>query len=72
MRMRDGTMHAASIEHGVGGLMKPMSDDELSAKFISQARGVLTDDTAAKLLSASWGVRQLDNVAQLLALGALI
>ena len=71
MRMRDGTTHAASIEHGVGSLMKPMSDDALSAKFISQARGVLTDDTAAKLLSESWSVLQLDNVAQLLALGAL-
>ena len=70
MRMRDGTTHAASIEHGVGSLIKPMSDDALSAKFLSQARGVLADDAAKKLLAASWNVRRLDNVADFLALGA--
>ena len=63
MRMRDGTTHTVSIEHGVGSLIKPMSDDELSAKFLSQARGVLADDAARKLLDASWNVRELDNVA---------
>ena len=69
MRMRDDTTHAVSIEHGVGSLIKPMSDDELSAKFLSQARGVLPDDPAKKLLDASWNVRRLANVAELLALG---
>jgi 2-methylcitrate dehydratase PrpD len=72
MRMRDGTTHSISIEHGVGSLVKPMSDDELSAKFLSQARGVLPDDTVAELLSASWDVRALDDVTRLLALGALV
>jgi hypothetical protein len=47
-----------------------MSDDELSAKFLSQARGVLPDAAARKLLDASWNVRGLANVAELLALGA--
>jgi 2-methylcitrate dehydratase PrpD len=70
MRLRDGTTHTVSIEHGVGSLIKPMSDDELSAKFLSQARGVLPDDAAKKLLDASWNVRRLDNVADILALGA--
>jgi transcriptional regulator of acetoin/glycerol metabolism len=51
-------------------LIKPMSDDELSTKFLSQARGVLSDDAAKKLLAASWNVRQLKNVADILALGA--
>src|ERR1044072_7628943 len=54
MRMRDGTTHTVSIEHGIGSLIKPMSDDELSTKFLSQARGVLPDDTAKKLLDAAW------------------
>ena len=70
MRMRSGATHTVSIEHGVGSLMKPMSDDELSTKFTSQARGVLSDEAARKLLAASWNVRQLANVAELLALGA--
>jgi 2-methylcitrate dehydratase PrpD len=71
MRMRDGTTHAASIEHGVGSLMRPMSDDELSAKLLTQARGVLADDDARELLAASWKTRQLDDVARILALGGL-
>jgi len=71
MRMRDGTTHSVTIEHGVGSLVKPMSDDELSAKFISQARGVLRDDNAKALLAASWNTRGLNNVAEILTLGAL-
>ena len=71
MRMRDGTTHVASIEHGVGSLMKPMTDDDLSVKFLSQARGALSDDNAKTLLDASWNIRALGNVADILALGAV-
>jgi 2-methylcitrate dehydratase PrpD len=71
MRMRGGTTHAVSIAHGVGSLVNPMSDDDLSTKFLSQARGVLADDRARELLDASWGIRAQDDVARMLALGAL-
>ena len=70
MRLRDGSTRTARIEHGVGSLIKPMSDDELSAKFLSQASGVLSGAKARALLDASWSVRGLANVADLLALGA--
>jgi 2-methylcitrate dehydratase PrpD len=71
VRMRDGTVFTVTIEHGVGSLVKPMSDDELSAKFLAQARGVLPDAKAQELLAASWNVATLENVADLLALGTL-
>jgi 2-methylcitrate dehydratase PrpD len=71
LRLRDGSVHSVNIEHGVGSLIKPMSDDALSTKFLSQARGVLPDEKAQALLAASWNVRGLDNVAELLALGAI-
>ena len=48
-----------------------MSDDELSTKFLSQARGVLPDAKAKELLAASWNVATLENVASLLSLGTL-
>jgi len=48
-----------------------MSDDALSVKFLSQARGVLSDDRAKALLAASWNVRALGNVAELFALGTV-
>jgi 2-methylcitrate dehydratase PrpD len=70
MRMREGSIHSVIIEHGVGSLIKPMSDDQLSTKFLSQARDVLPDDKAKKLLDASWNVPKLGSVAELLALGA--
>ena len=60
--MRDGTTHAVGIEHGIGSLVQPMSDDELSAKFLSQASGFLPTK-ARELLDASWNVRGLANVA---------
>jgi 2-methylcitrate dehydratase PrpD len=71
MRMRDGSTFTVTIEHGVGSLMKPMSDDELSAKFLAQARGVLPDARAKELLAVSWNVAALENVADVLSLGAL-
>ena len=64
-------MYSASVEHGIGSLVKPMSDDALSAKFTAQARGVLPDGQAKELLAAAWNVRALDNIADLLGLGAL-
>ena len=70
MRMRDGTTHSASIEHGVGSLVKPMSDDELSAKFLSQAHGVLADDTAQQLLARRGMFARMD-VTRISAHGAL-
>ena len=48
-----------------------MSDSELSMKFLSQARGVVSDNKAKKLLDASWNVRKLGSVAELLARGAV-
>lgn len=69
MRLRDGTTFNVTIEHGIGSLAKPMSDDELSAKFLAQARGALSDDKAKELLAASWNVRALGSVADILALG---
>ena len=71
MRMRNGTTHTVSMEHGVGSLIKPMSDDELSGKFHDQARSVLPEGAAAALLAASWNVRTQVDVTRLLALGAL-
>lgn len=71
MRMRDGAVLTATIEHGIGSLAKPMSDDELSAKFAAQARGVLNEDQSNRLLAACWDFRSLDNAAEILALGAI-
>jgi 2-methylcitrate dehydratase PrpD len=71
LHMRDGTTHAVSIEHGIGSLVKPMSDDELSAKLLSQAHGVLDDEKAKQVLAACWNIRALDSATRILALGAL-
>lgn len=71
MRMKDGTVFSATFERGVGSLVKPVSDDELSAKFTAQARGVLPDAKSKQLLTASWNVRALQDVSDILALGAL-
>jgi 2-methylcitrate dehydratase PrpD len=71
MRLRDGSTHSVTIEHGIGSLIKPMSDEALSAKFLSQARGVLAEPRPQALLAASWNTRALDDVTALLALGAV-
>ena len=65
LTLNDGTILTETVEHALGSLEKPMSDDALAQKFLGQAHYVLDDERAGELLDRCQRLAQLDDVAQL-------
>jgi 2-methylcitrate dehydratase PrpD len=52
--LKDGRRLEKYIEHAVGSIERPMSNRDLEAKFLGNARGVLPDDRAKALIDLCW------------------
>jgi len=63
--LKDGRKHEKFIEHVVGSVERPMSDQDLEAKFAGLADGVLPSAQAKKLIDLCWKVETLQNAADL-------
>ncbi|MEQ9121348.1 MAG: MmgE/PrpD family protein, partial [Alphaproteobacteria bacterium] len=59
--MTDGTEHARRIEHGVGSLEQPITNTQLDAKFLDQARLSLPDAAAREALALCRRLPDLDD-----------
>jgi 2-methylcitrate dehydratase PrpD len=70
VEMRDGARHERRIEHGIGSLDRPMTDAELDAKFMDQARLSIPAANATTLLELCRQLPALQDVRQTLAAGA--
>ena len=66
--LRDGARVHVFVEHAIGSLQWPMSDDALQAKFSAQAEPVLGVARCAELIAACRGVAMLADVRALTAL----
>ena len=64
---KDGRKFEKFVEHVVGSLERPMSDQDLEAKFLGQAEGVLPRDQARKLMEMCWKIETLPSVGELAA-----
>ncbi|MDP7055254.1 MAG: MmgE/PrpD family protein [Alphaproteobacteria bacterium] len=67
---KDGQKLSKYIDHCRGSLDRPLSDDELDAKFGALVEHVLTKNEAKKLIGLCWSVDALDDVG-ILARAAL-
>lgn len=63
LALADGLRVAAHVEHGRGSLARPMTDVELDAKFLAQARLAVPDETARALLAYCRRIDAVDDVA---------
>lgn len=66
IHLKDGTKLEKHIEHAVGSLEVPMTDDQLTDKFVDQAALVLGKDEAAKASDIAWKIGDSDDVAKAL------
>jgi aconitate decarboxylase len=64
------TVHFASgeklhkhIKHAVGSLEVPMSDEQLTEKFVDQAALVLGENEARKASDAAWKIQEAEDIA---------
>jgi 2-methylcitrate dehydratase PrpD len=63
--LKDGRTLHKFIEHAIGSLEVPMTDQQLEAKFLDLAKGILSDDQARKLIATCWDVEQLESAADI-------
>ena len=65
LRLKDGRVLTRHIEHAVGSLEKPMTDQMLEAKFADLAKGVLSDPAARRLMDLCRGLETLDDAGRI-------
>ena len=66
--LSDGSRVHVFVEHAIGSLQNPLTDDMLGAKFRGLCDPVLGAAAAAPLLQACWAVAGADDVRKLTAL----
>ena len=67
VRLRGGRVITKHVEHAVGNLERPMSDDEIADKFRDLARRVIAPAEAERLLDLCWRVETLGSLDELIA-----
>ncbi len=65
--LRDGHAHRVFLEHAIGSLQRPMSDDELVRKFHGLVDPVLGRERAAELVEAAMGLASAADVRRVVA-----
>jgi len=63
--LKDGKTLHKFIEHAIGSLEKPMSDQDLERKFADLADGVLPAAQAKHVMELCWKLETLPNVAEI-------
>jgi 2-methylcitrate dehydratase PrpD len=67
--LKDGRTLHKYIQHAIGSLEVPMTDQQLEAKFLDLANGVIPAAQARKLLDTCWHVEQLGSAAAIAKAG---
>ena len=68
--LKDGRKLHRFIEHAIGSVEVPMSDQQLEAKFTDLAQGILSPARTRELMDACWKVEQLPAAAAIAGLAA--
>lgn len=66
--LADGSKIEKHISHAVGSLEVPMTDAQLSAKFVDQAVPVLGEQAASQASDIAWGIGEARDVATVIGL----
>jgi 2-methylcitrate dehydratase PrpD len=67
VELADGTVLTKTLEHSLGNLERPMSDDQLSAKFRDQAVRALPAEQVERVLAQCWSLGGMTRVGDLVA-----
>jgi len=69
--LKDGRQLHRTIEHAIGSVEKPMTDQQLEVKFTDLADGILPAATIRRVMEACWNVENLPSVAEIAKMSAL-
>ncbi|RUM96488.1 MmgE/PrpD family protein [Pseudaminobacter arsenicus] len=65
--LKDGRRIEHHVEHAIGSIHRPLTDEELDAKFLGQAVRIIGEDKTRKLIALAWTLPRLSNVAEISA-----
>jgi len=68
VRMRDGTSREAFVDQPRGGIVQPLRNDEVVAKFRRLVAGLVDDDQARRIEQAVVHLEELDDARELAAM----
>ncbi|MBI4214233.1 MAG: MmgE/PrpD family protein [Chloroflexi bacterium] len=68
--LKDGRSYTERVDHPTGTPERPMSDEQIGAKFRGLAKGVLPDAQGEDLLSSLWKVDDLADVREVMQLAS--
>lgn len=61
--LKDGRVLEKHIDHAIGSAERPMTDEDISAKFRGLADDILGEEQAGRLLDAAWSLEMLSDAA---------
>ena len=64
LELTDGRVLEKRLEGSLGNLTRPLTDEQLSAKFRDQATLVLSEEQAERALELCWRIDDLDDAAE--------
>ncbi|KAF9248372.1 hypothetical protein DTO006G1_1213 [Penicillium roqueforti] len=65
VKVRGGTTIEKHVDYAVGSLERPMTNEQLTAKFIEQCVGVLGEERTDKASQWCWALKEQADVAQI-------
>ena len=65
VELADGRQLTEEVAHCVGSPESPMSDSEITDKFVAQAGLAIGYERATDLVASCWSVKELPNVSAL-------
>jgi 2-methylcitrate dehydratase PrpD len=68
--LKDGRSYTERVDHPTGTPERPMSDDDISAKFRALCADVLPRAQSEKLLSALWDIERIPNFSNVMRLAS--
>ncbi|MGJ5035688.1 MmgE/PrpD family protein [Bradyrhizobium sp. HKCCYLRH3059] len=68
--LKDGRKLSRRIEHAVGSVEVPMTDQQLEAKFVDLADGIVPAASIRRIMDACWNVESVSNAADIAKMSA--
>jgi 2-methylcitrate dehydratase PrpD len=63
--MNDGRVHTCRIDHCIGSATNPMTDAQLTRKFLELAEPVVGPVRSKEVVDRAWAVENMDDVGDL-------
>jgi 2-methylcitrate dehydratase PrpD len=63
--LKDGRTLNRHIEHAIGSVEKPMTDQQLETKFSDLAEGIIPTPAIRRVMDACWNVENLPSAAEI-------